>query len=250
MEQKGKQRYELLDTLRGITLVSMILYHGVWNLVYFAGLDWEWFRSDIAYVWQQSICWTFILLSGFCWSMGKRRLRRALTVLGAGALVTVVTLLFTPQQRIIFGVLTFLGASMLLMIPLDRVFHRIPAGAGLGISLALFLLLKEINEGSLGFGPLKLAGLPDGLYDMGPGMTFLGFTDKAFYSADYFSLFPWFFLFTAGYFLYRVLRERELLSAVSGLKLGGLPFTFLGRHSLLIYLAHQPVLYLGVLLLV
>ena len=67
--RKG-QRCRALDWIRGITLVSMILYHGAWDLVYLFGANWDWYRSKGAYVWQQSICWTFILLSGFCWALG------------------------------------------------------------------------------------------------------------------------------------------------------------------------------------
>lgn len=45
-----------LDSLRGLTLVSMIAYHTCWDLVYLYGFDWGWYRSFQAYVWQQSIC--------------------------------------------------------------------------------------------------------------------------------------------------------------------------------------------------
>ena len=64
MEKQKKSRVEWLDSIRGITLISMILYHAVWDIVYIAKVDWDWFKSDGAYIWQQSICWTFILLSG------------------------------------------------------------------------------------------------------------------------------------------------------------------------------------------
>ena len=68
----------------------------------------------------------------------------------------------------------------------------------------------------------------------------LGFPNAAFTSADYFPLLPWFFLFCAGYFLWSLLdkspRAKELLQP--GLR----PLSFLGRHSLAIYLIHQPAL--------
>lgn len=67
-----------LDTLRGLTLVSMIVYHACWDLVYLYRLDWGWYRSFWAGIWQQSICCTFILLSGYCWQMGRHPLRRGL----------------------------------------------------------------------------------------------------------------------------------------------------------------------------
>ena len=56
-----KERYVLLDSIRGITLLSMILYHGMFDLVEIYGLHIPWFVERPGYVWQQSICWIFIL---------------------------------------------------------------------------------------------------------------------------------------------------------------------------------------------
>ena len=87
MEKKGNGRLALLDSLRGLTLISMILFHACWDAVYMLGADWPWYGSRAGYIWQQSICWTFILLSGFCIPFSHRLLRRGLEVFGAGALV-------------------------------------------------------------------------------------------------------------------------------------------------------------------
>ena len=70
------RRFHLLDGIRGITLISMILYHASWDAVYLLGADWAWYRGPAAHLWQQSICWTFILLSGFCFPFGRKKLRR------------------------------------------------------------------------------------------------------------------------------------------------------------------------------
>lgn len=239
------KRIHLLDELRGITLISMVLFHAVWDLVYIFGMDWDWFYTPIAYVWQQSICWTFIFLSGFCWSLGKRRLRRGLLVSGAGLLVSLVTELATPAQRIRFGVLTLLGLCMLIMISLDKILKGISAAIGLAGSVLLFLLTRNINDGYLGFEALNLLKLPDGLYELGDGATLIGFTDRSFYSADYFSVFPWIFLFVAGYFGYRVASERKLLEKIAAWRLPGKFFQSIGKQSLIIYMLHQPIIYLG-----
>lgn len=239
----GRPRYELLDTLRGLTMISMILYHGTWDLVYLFGVDWAWYRSPAAHIWQQSICWTFILLSGFCWGMGRDPLKRGLVVFGGGLIVTAVTLLFMPDSRIVFGILTFMGSAMLLMIPLDKVLCRIPAWIGLAGSGVLFALTKQINSGVIGFGSLQIP-LPEGLY-RGWIATYLGFSDPTFWSSDYFSLLPWFFLFMAGYFLWRLCsphREEMLRLFGKGIR----PLSFLGRHALIVYMLHQPAVY-GVL---
>lgn len=58
-------RCALLDELRGLDLISMMLYHGMWDLVYLFGVRAPWYGSWQGELWQQSICWVFILLSGF-----------------------------------------------------------------------------------------------------------------------------------------------------------------------------------------
>ena len=88
------RRYQVLDTIRGCALVSMILYHACWDLVYMFGMDWPWYHGFAAHVWQQSICWTFILLSGYCFALGRHQLRRGLTVFFCGALITAATWFF------------------------------------------------------------------------------------------------------------------------------------------------------------
>lgn len=193
------QRYPAPDTIRGITLISMFLYHAVWDLVYLFGFDWPWYSSVWARVWQQSICWTFLFLSGFCQPFGKRKLRRAAQVFGGGMIVTAVTVWFLPSDPVIFGVLTLLGSCMFLWIPLEKALRRIPKEMGLCASLLLFAMFYHVNDGFLGFGGGPGYPLPRRLYH-GLWMTWIGFTDPGFYSVDYFSLLPWIFLFLAGYF--------------------------------------------------
>ena len=91
MKKKASGRLALLDSLRGLTLISMILFHACWDAVYLLGANWPWYGSRAAYIWQQSICWTFIMLSGFCIPFSSKLLRRGLEVFGAGALVMAVT---------------------------------------------------------------------------------------------------------------------------------------------------------------
>lgn len=232
------KRYGGLDTLRGITLISMVVYHVCWDLVYIFRKDWDWYQGTGAYVWQQSICWSFILLSGFCWSLGKRPLKRGLVVFGAGAVVSLVTLLFMPEDRVVFGVLTLTGSSMICMAWLDKLCQRIPPLAGLAGAGLLFVITRSVNSGYLGFEGWNFFRLPEGLY-RGYVMTFLGFAEPGFFSTDYFSMVPWFFLFLSGYFIYRMIKDRRdfMEKHLTG---EWKPFSFLGRHSLIIYMLHQP----------
>lgn len=239
--QPKADRFLLLDTLRGFTMLSMILYHLLWDLVYIARIPIPWYHGTGAYIWQQSICQTFILLSGFCWSFGRQPLKRGLMVFWSGGLITLVTMFFMPENLVLFGVLTLIGSCMILMIPLDGVLKKINRTPVLilltAVSLLLFIVLHPAWK-----------GYPD--CSRGNLFTaYLGFPAKDFYSMDYFPLLPWFFLFVVGYLLHKL-----------SLRLGWLeiPFlreklfpslSFIGRHSLLIYMLHQPVLY-GITMLI
>ena len=238
--QTGRRRIAALDALRGLTLLSMIAYHACWDLVYLFGADWDWYRGTGAYVWQQSICWTFILLSGFCWSLGRRPLRRGLTVFACGWIITLVTVVFLPEERILFGVLTLTGSAMVLLVPLERGLRHVPAGAGLACAAALFALTRNVNRGTWGFEGLVLGTVPQGWYrnDL---TACLGFPGPDFFSTDYFSLVPWCFLFLAGYFLHRLLEGPLARWDPDALRCP--PLEALGRQSLPVYMIHQPVIY-------
>lgn len=222
-------------------MISMIIYHGVWDLVYLYGMDWGWYRSDLAFVWQQSICWTFILLSGFCWSFSKNPLKQGLLVSGGGIVVTIVTLMFSYESRIVFGVLSLIGAAALLMIPLKKYFEKLPAACGFALMFFMFAVTYGINDGYLGIFGIEILKLPETLY-ANLFTTFLGFTERYFFSADYFSLFPWVFLYFAGYFLYRLWKMEKIPGAICLNQ--KIPFlTRLGKKSLIVYMLHQPILY-------
>lgn len=235
-----KQRYHILDEIRGITLCSMILYHAVWDLVYIFGYNWKWYQSDMAFLWQQSICYTFILLSGFCVSLGKNKVKRGLVVFGAGILISLVTELFMPQNRIRFGVLTLLGSCMLIAALAERINVTI---WGIIFNLFLFVLTRRINYGVLGFADVTVARLPRFLYNLGDFGNYLGFTEQTFFSTDYFSLFPWLFLFLTGYYFYKWMEEKQWLSSMTKAPSLGAWWRPIGRYSLIIYLLHQPVVY-------
>lgn len=240
------KRYAMLDSIRGLILISMIVYHAVWDIVYIYGVDWQWYHSRFAYYWQQSICWGFIFLSGFCWSFGRKKWKRGLMVFAAGLLITVVTAVAMPENIVIFGVLTLLGTCMLLLIPLDQYLCKCNPFLGMGISLVLFVITKNINIGSLGFGSWELCTLPKELY-ANWFTTYIGFPMSGFYSTDYFSVFPWMFLFVAGYYLHKVFVDKKLLEYCRHFKNNVLEW--IGKHSLIIYLLHQPVIYIVLMLI-
>lgn len=234
-------RYALLDELRGLDLISMMLFHVCWDLVFLFDMNMRWYAGTPGRLWQQSICWVFILLSGFCVPLGRHMLRRGTVVFGAGAVVTLATLVFMPEGRVIFGVLTFLGTAMLLTGVLEPVLKRTPPLVGLAVSAVLFAVCYPVGSGWVGLGGWKLM-LPQSLY-ANYFTAFFGFYPDWFYSTDYFGLLPWLFLFWVGYYLHKAVGRRRMEPLRRSVCP---PLGWMGRHSLLLYLLHQPVIY-GVL---
>ena len=232
-----------LDSLRGLTLFSMIAYHLCWDLVYLRGLPWAWYNGFWAYIWQQSICCTFILLSGYCCQASRHPIRRGAISFFGGAAVSLATALVMPEEPVRFGVLTFLGAAALLTVPLRSLLDRTPPRLGLAVSFLLFLLVRDVNSDFLGFAGVPVLHLPQSWY-ASTLTTALGFPYPGFVSSDYFSLLPWLFLFWTGFYLYRL---RPEIPALPDIRLPGL--SVISRHSLLLYLLHQPVLYAALVLL-
>ncbi len=240
------RRIRLFDALRGFALVNMIAYHGVYDWVSVFGRPAGWFvQTDYARGWQQAICWTFLLVAGAVFPYGRRPLQRAALVFGCGMLLTAVTLLVMPSEQILFGVLHLIGASILITALLRRILEKLPSLPAAAGCFALFLLLRGVPRGTVGFGAF-CATLPRGLY-RSPALFFLGFPGPGFYSADYFPILPWLFLFWTGMFFWRFLRPRAE-EWLRGKRICPL-LEWLGRHSLIVYLLHQPVLLAVVFLL-
>ncbi|GKH51216.1 hypothetical protein CE91St46_23270 [Eubacteriales bacterium] len=234
-------RYFTLDALRGFALINMVAYHFCYDLRYLYGLPLRFMDERSGFCWQQMICWTFILVSGASAALSRRPARRGMAVLGCGMLLTVVTFLIMPGQRIVFGVLHLLGCAMLLTAGLLPLLQRLSPAAGAAGSFLLFLGTRWISSGLL-----------FGVRIFEPGMVStnlfapLGIYGPGFFSADYFPVIPWYFLFLTGYFLFGVLRA----GGAGGLLSRKIPLlSAAGRHTLPVYLIHQPIL-MGICLLI
>lgn len=237
----ARSRYSVLDLVKGITLLSMIAYHGTYDLVYLYHIKIPWFHGEPGYLWQQSICWTFILLSGMCFSLGRRPVKRGLILTGCGLIITLVTVLVMPESIVIMGVLNFFGLATLITAFLQPALRRIPSYADIPVSFLLFLLTREIPNGYLGFEGLRLAALPRFLYQ-GKLMMVLGFPYDGFYSTDYFSVIPWLFLFLTGYYFWKLLENlnNSFTAFLSQSKCR--PLEIIGKNTLPVYMLHQPAL--------
>ena len=240
-----KNRIWAVDALRGLALVNMLVYHAMYDWVYIFGRASRWYNiwTTPCHVWQQYICWSFLLLSGCSFGFAKRPLKNGLVTAGCALVLSAATILFMPGEAIWFGVLHLNACAVLLTCLLRPLLDRLPAAPALAGCAALFALTNQLPYGYLGFERWHLAALPRELY--AANLYWLGLPDLTrFSSADYFPLLPWLFLFWCGLFAGRLYRP-----APSAPPRVLAPLCAAGRHTLWIYMLHQPVIY-GVLWLV
>ena len=113
---------------------------------------------------------------------------------------------------------------------------------GLFISILLFVVTRNINRGYLGFESWNWIRLSRAWY-RNLLTTYIGMPSPGFFSTDYFSVIPWFFLFLTGYFLFGVCKKYGCLQWKILQK--RIPFLdYPGKHSLMVYLLHQPIIFL------
>lgn len=213
-----------IDALRGVAIVGMVIFHGVYDLIILDVLSIE------PYAWPQIIVvravqFLFLGLVGVSIHLSSRgakaQLRRGLTIFSCGLLVSLATWLTFPDQYVRFGVLHFIGVS----IPIVALFKNHKAWA---VFAALVCIL--------------LGSLVSGVKVEVPWLFPIGLTTVNFSSFDYFPLFPWLAVPLLGLVVGEIVYSKHKPTRLAVLaKVPGL--TAMGRHSLAIYLLHQPVLY-------
>ena len=231
-------RYHLIDALRGFALVNMVLFHLMYDIfnIFSAGTGWN--SEPLTIIWERFICCSFIILSGVSFNFSHRPFKRGIVLNACGFLITIVTVLVIPSQAVWFGILNFLGCAMMLAYPLKAYLENIKPVVGAILNLLLFAFLYGVPEGYVGFFGVELFKLPEFLYGT-KALAFIGFPPADFHSTDYFPIIPWIFLFLSGCFAWRVIKN---CNADSFFKRKVPFFDFIGRHTLIIYLLHQPII--------
>lgn len=194
----------------------------------------------------------FILISGLCCNLSHSNLKRGLKLLVVALLLSVVTYFLGKDVFISFGILHMLSLCMILCGLVYNLIKKINPLVGMLTCVLLYIFTSSVQLGIFGIRNVFKIYIPKGLYDIGILFPF-GIYNSSFYSADYFPMFPWMFAFFFGVFLgLGIFSGKYTLSKYS--KSGILenlvykdyvPFlSFMGRNSLLIYIIHQPVIYI------
>jgi len=229
-----KERFWEIDFLRGLAIIKMIISNFIFDLTIFTTLGFSGFLTFFSRVPVAAV--TFMFLVGLSLSLsysrmkgkGRKEIYRKYLIRGArifslGLLITLTTWVFFNSGTIFFGVLHFVGLSIILAIPFMK-FRK------LNLVLGIVFIVIGMYLGTFSF-------------DF-PWLLWLGFVPKHFYTLDYFPIFPWFGLILIGLFagnsLYPNGKRRFHIKNYSRMRPVKL-FQFLGRNALLIYLIHQPI---------
>ena len=227
--QAATARVPTLDTVRGVAIVAMATYHFCFDLRYFGFLradlehDWRWIAA------RTMILSTFLLVAGTSAVLADRqhpggtswRWLAHIGVIAAAALaVSAGSHLMFPQTWIWFGVLHAIAVSLLIARPFVRR-PALAATAGVAIIVAgLAFQNAAFDNRTLGW---------------------LGFMTAKPLTEDYVPLFPWTGVLLLGIAIgHRLIRTR--FAALAPLARAPAALGGLGRHSLAVYLVHQPIL--------
>lgn len=223
-------RLPIVDAARGASLLAMFVYHFTWDLDYY-----DLISSDVGAgawaVFARVVAGSFLFLVGMSLVLASRGglrpkpfLRRLAIVTGAAALVTLATWWLTPDAFVYFGILHCIAVSSVLALPFLRLPVSVVAAAAVVCVVA----------------PMLFAG-PS--FDA-PWLRWLGLMSYFPDTNDYEPLLPWFGAVLAGIAAARVGLPTRMASAWGGWKPVKPPARLLvwgGRHSLAIYLLHQPL---------
>lgn len=227
------RRLHWLDTIRGMALIAMASYHFMWDLSDFGYLEPDFPSSGWPRIYARAIASTFLFLAGFSLVLAhgdyirwRSFWKRWLIVASAAALVTAATYFAIPRGFVYFGILHAIAAASLIGL----LFLRVPWLLTLIVAAAAFV------------APLYLRS--DTFNE--PWFLWIGLSTAPRVSFDYVPLLPWLAPFLIGVATARISPlMRWLRQNASGEKshnLGARSLSFLGRHSLVFYLVHQPVL--------
>lgn len=154
--------------------------------------------------------------------------------------VTLVTSVVEPEYIIQFGVLHMLSVSMLIYGLMQKPLSKIPRIFGMILFAVLFAISYCVPYRYLGIPNIFAIKLPNVLYSTS-WLFPIGFPNASFSSSDYFPLIPWLFAFLFGTYIGKYAAEERFPKFAYK---SHIPFfSFLGRHALLIYVAHQPIIF-------
>lgn len=225
-------RLPIIDLARSVALLGMVVFHLTYDLLLFGLIDpavgattWFWALPRI-------VAGSFIALAGLSlWLAHGQGVdwhgfwRRWIRIALAAALVSLATYVAMPEYYVFFGILHAIALYSLIGIALIRLPPVILLAAAAGLIWGAYNLASPAFDAPL--------------------LRFLGLSTQRALTVDFEPVFPWLAPFLAGMALGRIGAAAAIWPRLRGWPAGDWVrrLAWPGRHSLAIYLIHQPVLF-------
>ena len=227
----GAKRFFEIDFARGAAVIMMVSFNWLFAL-YYLGLLPSFNPNDVFWwFFARATAGSFIFLAGLSLYLGSEKVEsrqkllfRGAKIFALGMAITAATALFLKSGFIVFGILHAIGVSIILAVPLLKRDAKTIAFVGVAcLASGVF-----ISNCSFSF----------------PWLLWLGFVPKGFHTLDFFPILPWFGVMLLGIAVGKTFypQAQRSFKPLLNENFFTKPLAFLGRHSLAIYLAHQPLL--------
>lgn len=240
--KQKKERIRMLDFLRGTAVWMMIGFHSFYTFGMICGIDF----FARGYLRMQNIAppiisVLFIFACAYSCALARSNVKRGAFIFAVAVGLSLVTICLLPlfgmtREGIYFGILHFLGVAVMLSGGMLWLAKKIPWYLAVPAASCLAIGTREMMI--RGFFGIPVADF------LTRGMNLLfpfGIYNASFYSADYYPIFPWIFVFFIGCYLPQLFPPKKLPSFC--FKKICPPVEFAGRHALVIYLVHQPIIF-------
>lgn len=242
-KKSSSRRIYLLDEIRGLDILLMICFHAFYTMGWI--LNWE-IGQTLFYFFQPVepfFAGLFIFICGICCRLSHNNWLRGGLLALVAAVISLVMWFFMRDNMIWFGVLHMLAVCILLFALFRPLLNRVPAWLGLLLAVTLAVLtwnLPYYNGSTFGVEGIWQVAVPESWIN-NPWLYPLGLGQGGLYGTDYFPLLPWFFVFLGGSFVGKWAAAGKFPKWTYR---SHVPFlSAVGRHSLIIYVVHQPIIY-------
>ncbi len=236
-----KERLYLLDTIRGILIIGVVIYHLLYDLNSIFGMNILWLNDWWADFIRDFGAGSFIFISGMACHLSRNNTKRGIKAIVVALVISIVTYVIIPEEFILFGIIHFLGICMIMYDGVGKYFNKMPLIFGSLMFLVFFILTYNVYYGYIGIKGFFEINLPSALYGNVVGFI-MGFGKGTnIYSADYYPIFPWIFLFISGIIVGNYFEKdnvnkifyKNYVPAIS----------WIGSKTMIIYILHQPIMY-------
>ena len=232
-EPAKRARIAAIDAARGIALAGMVVYHLIWDFAHFGLVAPTAPFAPATRALSHVVAGAFLALVGVSLALahphGLRRdafLKRLALIVGAAALVTAASYAIDASEPILFGILHCIAVASLIA----ALFVAAPPGAALAVGVAM--VAAPFVYSSAAFNP--------------PALVWFGLGTVSPYTLDWRPLLPWSGVVLIGLGLTQAAAPRLSgwrWTAWRPTRWPSRAAAFAGRHSLVIYLVHQPILF-------